>query len=383
LSEKPRVAYMLNDFHVSGMASWIRRLAERLQGEFAFHFIATRVPQIAEHFHRLGRAVYVPQESRRLVRYLRRNRIALVQYANGRFHGECALAAGVPVVIERTDGLRRGAALQPKDDLDAVIASTAGTVGPISALIPRERIHLIYNGVDPTAFDTVEPDRLGFAPQDVVVGRTSRFGRGKNIELLIEAMRRLLPRYPRAALALVGEDSKVPGAEPMGQRLRACAAPLGDRCVFTGCVEEPEALIKGFDIGTCSSRADNEGIPNSLLEPMAAGKPVVTTDTGDVRELVSDGVEGFVVPDGDVEAFAGALGRLIGDPDRRARMGQAARRKIAARFDLARQAAAYAALYRRLLDERRRGTARWLRTAKYRLRHWRAFMPPNPWRRSR
>ena len=370
---RPRVAYMLYDFHISGMASWIALLAERLRDEFDFHFIATRVPQIAARFRALGRAVCLPEEGRALVGYLRAERIDLVQYANARFFGECALAAGVPVVVERTDGLRGGEALQPKEDLDAVIASAAGTIGPISRLIARERIHLIYNGVDAAFFGTVAPDRAGFGPGDVVIGRSTRFGRGKNLPLLIEAVRRL--GLPQAALVIVGSDSHLPLAERLADELKRLAAPLGARCVFTGAVEDPRALIRGFDIGTCTSRADNEGIPNSLLEPMAAGRPVVTTDTGDVRELVEDGVEGFVVPDGDAAAFADRLRLLVERPDLRERMGRAARAKVLAKFDLGRQAAAYRDLYHRLLEGRRRGLSALARTARYRLRLWRAFVP--------
>jgi glycosyltransferase involved in cell wall biosynthesis len=366
---------MLYDFHISGMASWIYRLASCLRDEFEGHFIATRLPEIGRRFSEVGMAVYVPEESRALVSYLRRNRIDIVQYANSRFLGECALAAGVPVVVERTDGLRRGEALQPKDDLDAVIASTVGTVEPISRLIPRERIHVIYNGVDAPALDAVQPDRLGFGPEDVIIGRCSRFGRGKNIAMLIEAVRLLRAECPQAALVIVGGDSRLPGAERLEAELRGRAEPLGTRCLFTGHLEDPRAVIKAFDIGTCVSRGDNEGVPNSLLEPMAAGRPVVTTDTGDVRELVTDGVDGFVVPDDDVRGLAERLKRLVLDKALRERMGLAAREKILAKFDLRTQAERYRSLYRRLLAERRQGVALWARTLEYRVKHWRAFVP--------
>ena len=372
---KPRIAYMLYDFHISGMGSWISRLAGCLRDDFEFHFIATRVPKIAGHYQGLGRAVFVPEESRKLIAYLRENRINIVQYANSRFFGECALAAGVPVVIERTDGLRRGEALQPKDDLDAVIASTQGTIEPISQLINRERIHLIYNGIDAASFDPIAPNRVGFSDKDVLIGRSSRFGKGKNIEMLIQAMRILVQRCPAAALVIVGGNSMVPGADDLEAELRPRAESLGNRCVLTGRIEEPQAIIRGFDIGACVSRKDAEGIPNSLLEPMAAGRPVVTTDTGDVRELVDDGVEGFVVGEDDVQGFAERLERLVRDPALRARMGQAARQKVMAKFDLRTQAVAYRELYLRLLAERKTGLPFAWRTAKFRVKYWRAFLP--------
>ena len=96
-----------------------------------------------------------------------------------------------------------------------------------------------------------------------------------------------------------------------------------------------------------ASRGDREGIPVCLMEAMATGRPVVSSELSGIPELVSSGVEGILVPQRDSEALAEALGRLGGDPAMRTRMGCAGRNKRL--FDLAANTAQLAALLRESL----------------------------------
>lgn len=352
VKRKPVIAYILQDFHIGGMESLIYRTAKYLQPHYDFIFIATHVPDILPKFHEIGTALYLGQDWLALSRYLRMQRVDIVQYGNIRFYADAALAAGVPVVIERTDGIRGGAALRPKAGLDAVIASTRGTIPPISKLIPSEKIHLIYNGIDLDAFDAVEPDRLGFGLDDILIGRVSRFSPGKNLGLLIDAVRQLQPHYPHIRLVLVGDNSKMPGVRDEMAFLREKARGLEEHVIFTGYVEHPAALIKGFDIGTCVSRAGNEGIPNSLIECMAARKPVVATRVDDIPELVEHEQNGLLTDDNDLAQLVNALERLINDPALCKQMGQAGRRRIEEGFNLKSQAEDYHQLYQQLLRTR-------------------------------
>ena len=102
-------------------------------------------------------------------------------------------------------------------------------------------------------------------------------------------------------------------------------------------------LLQEADIFLLASLS--EGISNAVLEAMACGLPVVTTDCGGMREAVTDGVEGFVVPVMDSEAMAAALARLAHDPDLRARMGQAGRQRVLQDFTLQQQITAVVALF--------------------------------------
>ena len=84
----------------------------------------------------------------------------------------------------------------------------------------------------------------------------------------------------------------------------------------------------------------HECLPYAILEAMSHGKPVVSTDVAGIPEMVSDGVTGFVVPPGDLDALAAALGRLASDPQLRERQGAAGRERIESEFGLERMAAA-------------------------------------------
>jgi glycosyltransferase involved in cell wall biosynthesis len=346
-----RIAYVLYDFDIGGMPGWIHRLAAQLHRRHEIHFLATLVPRIAPKFTEVGSARYLGPRWHALYRYLRAHRIDLVQYGQSRLHGECALAAGVPVVIERTDGIRGDAITESKRGLDAVIASSRGTMPILERLISPDRVHLIYNGVDTAQALRAVPDRLGFADTDVLIGRVSRFGRGKHLHLLIDAIRILKDRHPHARLILVGGNSKTPGAEDYERELRARAADLQRWVRFVGPVDDAASLIAGFDIGTCVSRAGNEGVPNSLMECMAAGKPVVATAVDDVPELVIDGDSGLLVEDDNLEQLIDALELLITNPARRAAIGTRGRARIVEQFDVAVQAARYESLYETLLGQ--------------------------------
>ena len=95
----------------------------------------------------------------------------------------------------------------------------------------------------------------------------------------------------------------------------------------------------------------SEGIANAVLEAMACGLPVVTTDCGGMTEAVTDGVEGLVVPVRDPEAMAGALARLATDPALSSRLGQAARQRILKDFSLDRQVAKFIEMYLHVLEK--------------------------------
>jgi len=95
----------------------------------------------------------------------------------------------------------------------------------------------------------------------------------------------------------------------------------------------------------------SEGISNAVLEAMACGLPVVTTDCGGMRDAVADGVEGFVVPVRDPAAMAEALRKLAADPELRAIMGQRARERILGEFTLEQQTQQFLALYRDVLEQ--------------------------------
>jgi glycosyltransferase involved in cell wall biosynthesis len=113
---------------------------------------------------------------------------------------------------------------------------------------------------------------------------------------------------------------------------------------------EPEDVrdaLRGADVLLHPSLS--EGMPTVMLEAMACALPVVVTDVGGVREAVTDGVEGIVVPPRDPQALAAALERLRRDPALGRRMGEAGRRRVQAEFTLERQLDQFEDFYLRLV----------------------------------
>ncbi len=343
---KPRIAFTLYDFHVGGIENWLYRLARALQDEFDFYFLATTVPDFLPKFKKVGTCAYLPSPNK-MRAYLQKHNIDIVQVHNQRWPIDAALAAGVPHIIERTDGTRSCTRVN-KSGLSLVIASSQGTVPLIARYFPAEQIRLIYNGIDLDQVDASPRKRL-FPEDCFVVGRASRFGRGKNLRMLIEAAAQMKGLLPNLKIVLIGGDSAMPGAERIEDELRKQAAPLGDTVKFVGIVEDTLPLVKGFDVGTCVSNPNNEGIPNSLIEAMACRKPVISTAVDQVPELVQDEVNGLLIPPGDVDALCDAINRLARDPALRRQLGEAGRRTIEERFSLQRAVEQYAAVYRELL----------------------------------
>jgi len=343
---RPRIAFTLYDFHVGGIENWLYRLARVLQDEFDFCFLATTVPDFLPKFKEVGTCAYLSSPNK-MRAYLQKHNIDIVQVHNQRWPVDAALAAGAPHIIERTDGTRSCTRVN-KSGLSLVIASSQGTVPLIARYFPAERIRLIYNGIDLREVDATPRQRPW--PEDCfVVGRASRFGRGKNLGMLIEAATHLKGRLPDLKIVLIGGDSAMPGAEPIEAELQAQATPLGNTVEFVGIVENTLPLVKGFDVGTCVSNPANEGIPNSLIEAMACRKPVISTAVDQVPELVQDGVNGILIPPGDAQALCAAIERLATDPALRQQLGEAGRRTIEERFSLQQAARRYAAVYHELL----------------------------------
>jgi glycosyltransferase involved in cell wall biosynthesis len=210
----------------------------------------------------------------------------------------------------------------------------------------RVRHAIIPNGVrvgpPPDAGDVRRARAaLGLAPDDLVVGCVAALRPEKRHELLLGAAARLVPRHPRLRVVLLGSG------EREGE-LRAAAAALGlaDRVVFAGFRTDVVSLLPALDVKALASV--QETYPVSVLEAMAAARPVVMTDPPGVPDIVVDGVSGFRVPVGDEAALADRLDRLLADPALRQRMGARGYERAAREFPIERTLAGYEELFRRL-----------------------------------
>jgi len=157
---------------------------------------------------------------------------------------------------------------------------------------------------------------------------------------LIQAIEELVKRGDtRVRLLLVGQG-------PLEADLRQSAVEYGlcDRVQILGYSNEVSDLLSAIDIFVLPSLS--EGLPLALLEAAAAGRPLIATEVGGVPEIVDDGVNGLLVPPRDPKSLANAVQSLSHDPERRIKMGEAARKKVEANWSMTSVADAYLTLLR-------------------------------------
>ncbi|WP_158045864.1 glycosyltransferase family 4 protein [Skermanella pratensis] len=193
--------------------------------------------------------------------------------------------------------------------------------------IPRQRVRFIPNGIDCARF-AAAPDGTALPPRrpgELLVGSVGTLRREKNFGRLLRAFA-ALPPTPAVRLALIGDGPDRPALE-------AAARGLGieDRVDFAGNMMNPARALGLLDVFAISS--DTEQMPLSLLEAMAAARPVVSTDVGDVRAMVTDENRPLVVSRDDEAALTAALHRLLTDATLRRRLGNANRARVVREYD--------------------------------------------------
>lgn len=203
---------------------------------------------------------------------------------------------------------------------------------------PSDKVRLIFNGVDLALYrrpaDVSAIPGLVRSPGKLLVGTLAGLRTVKNLPRLVRAV---AAHKDRLQLVIVGE-----GPERETIRAQAAASGLDDMCM-PGFVAEPWRVAGIFDIFALSS--DSEQFPISLVEAMAAGRPVAATDVGDVAEMVAMENRFLIVPPHDEAGLAASLGALAHDAALRASIGAANQAKADRCFAEADMIGAYAELY--------------------------------------
>ena len=211
-----------------------------------------------------------------------------------------------------------------------------------------EKIIAIPLGLDLKPFinsdtDPNEVRREFSVPEETkLVGIVARLVPIKNHVCFLEAARLVLARYDNIRFMIVGDGE-------LRSTLEHKARDLGieDRVIFMGFQNNLQKIYAGLDIIALSSY--NEGLPVALIEAMAAGKPVISTDVGGVVDLILDGDNGLLVPSNDPKSLAEATLYLLEHPERRKMMGVAGRKKVYPHFDKKRLVRDIDNLYENLL----------------------------------
>ncbi len=351
-----RIAFCVDNLSLGGTELNMWRLAERLdRHRFDLVVLHGRDGPLLPQLRDLGvrtEAIRIPSfksaasfaAARELRAWLARERIDVL-HAHDIYSNVLAALALTPrgpaglIVSRRWGALHYGRALRWANRFayaraDAVLANSDGVGASlhVDEGVAPGRIVVVPNFGDERLFIQPDPaaraallEPLGVPADALVVGSVANLYPVKDQGTLLRAVA-ALPPLPRAVhVVLIGEGGERGTLEALARDLG-----LGSRVHLAGSIPDGGRYQRAFDVSALTSLS--EGFPNTLVEAMAAHRPVVATRVGGVPDAVVDGETGFLVEARDHLALADRLGRLLGDEGLRARMGAAGAARAAQRF---------------------------------------------------
>ncbi len=260
-----------------------------------------------------------------------------------------ALLCGIGLLRRRVPVIFHARSAESGGVLDSVIPRLSGHIICVSRATasrftscPPAQVHVVYNGVDlsefrPSADRTGLRNRLRITGDSFVVGYAGQLIRPKGLDILIRAFSRLRVEFPTAWLLIVGRG-------PDETALRRAA---GEGVQFLPFSDSMPAFYSTLDVFALPTEF-REGLSRSLIESMACAIPSIATPLGGNAETLVDGETGFFIPPRDSQCLHARLRDLFLVPERRRRMGEAARRRAEALFDAAACTRGVEAVYRQV-----------------------------------
>jgi glycosyltransferase involved in cell wall biosynthesis len=220
--------------------------------------------------------------------------------------------------------------------------------------IRSNKLITIQNGINVERFSmslSPEAERnlrqaLGVEPDSLIILTVARLHPQKGHNYLVEAIPRILRDFPQARFLFVGEGGL---RDELTRQVKK--ADLGEYVHFLGVRQDVPQLLAISDLFVLSSLW--EGLPNSVLEAMAAGVPVIATNVDGTPEIINDGDVGILIPPADPSALAQAICRLLKDKPLRVSIAKAARERVERKFSRDANTTAFIDLYQRLLEEKK------------------------------
>ena len=287
----------------------------------------------------------------RLARIMREHRteIAELYFIEGQFVGALAARlARVPRVYSwRRDlgyqyGLKEKVMVRLTNRFVSRVLANSETVRDTIAKIEHldsSRFAVIYNGIDLEDFDSqsrgpVSEEFARFAENKSVVTLVANLRPVKNIGCFVETAARVASSREDVVFLVLGSGDEEPALKRRAERLG-----VNDRIHWAGSVPATAPYLRRSAVGCLTS--DSEGLPNAIVEYMAAGLPVVATAVGGIPEIVVNGITGKLHEKGDANSLAESIIALLNAPEQRARIGAAGRRRVEECFSLVSQMETY------------------------------------------
>lgn len=326
---------------------------------------------VVPHLVREAHPVYDLMALNELALLMRRGRYDLVHThtAKAGVLGRVAAAiARVPRVVHTYHGLTFHPAMsRPRRLLYVAIERAAAALthrfiavgeevraGYVRAqVVSRDRCAVIYSGMDLLPFKQVSllgetevqalRREFGLPAGALVLGAVARLEERKGHAYLIDAVAELAAEIPQLHLLVAGDG---PMREALGARVRRMG--LGGQVHFLGHRRDVEQVMAMIDIFVLTSTL--EGLPRVLVQAAAAGKPIVAFGAEGVREIVVDGLNGYVVQIGDVRALVAHLRRMLGDLETARTMGRQGIALVDERWSVGRMIGALSETYDEILE---------------------------------
>jgi glycosyltransferase involved in cell wall biosynthesis len=222
-----------------------------------------------------------------------------------------------------------------------VPSATLMKIATVAWAVPPDKLQQIPNGVDLERYSGEPGHReMDFAfsadPKVTVIGTVAPLRPEKNVGRLLRAFAGM-PERMRCRLVVAGDGVEMEKLHRLASELQ-----IDSQTDFLGHVEEVPSVLRNLDVFALSS--DTEQMPNSLLQAMAAGRPVAAVDVGDVARIVAPENRDLVVPRDEEGALTRALSQLVEDAARRGQLGRLNQLRARADYSLGGMVAAYSAL---------------------------------------
>jgi len=223
----------------------------------------------------------------------------------------------------------------------------------LKAGVGEGKIRMVRNGIDLSPFDGAILAHLEGRAADhaLVVGLVGRLAWEKGVDLFLEAAAEVLVEVPETRFKVIGEGPDREKLERLIDRLN-----IRESVNLMGRREDMASQYASMDVMVSSSR--QEGLPLAILEGMASGLALVATAVGEVPKVIVDGRTGLLVPAQDAGSLAAGIMELLHNPEKRKRLGGAARQLIEEEYSAARMTADYLRVYQEAIVAMKYGRGR-------------------------
>lgn len=212
--------------------------------------------------------------------------------------------------------------------------------------ISDDKIIVIHNGIDKGGFQNINRElirsNLAISPEVQVIGMVGRLSLQKGQKYLLKAVSKIRDRFPKIVLLIVGDG-------PLRNELESYARSLDimKNTIFLGSRRDIPAILSSMDIFVFPSLW--EGLPSTLIEAMAAGKPIIATDITPNKEIINSEKVGILVPAKNSDALASSIDLLLHNKDLSEDLGKAAKERAFSHFNIKATVDRYTTLFENIL----------------------------------